>query len=184
MKHSVSTRDLVFMAAGAALIAVCAWISVPTAVPFTMQTFAVFFLTALLGGSKACVSVLIYLLLGAAGVPVFAHFTSGIGILFGNTGGYMLGFLLIPLIHLLAVRLFGKKILTEVLALLTGLAVCYAFGTAWFLYLYTQTKGAVAVGTVLGWCVYPFILPDIVKLGMAVVLARRVAPALEAARAS
>ena len=65
-----STRDLCFCAIGAALIAVCAWISIPADVPFTLQTFAIFTVCGLLGGKRGTVSVLVYLLLGAVGAPV------------------------------------------------------------------------------------------------------------------
>ena len=68
------TIDLVFIAVCAALMAVCSWISIPTTVPFTLQTFAVFFAVYFLGGKKGTISVLIYILLGAVGVPVFAGF--------------------------------------------------------------------------------------------------------------
>ncbi len=170
------TLDLVYIAAGAALIAVCSWISIPTAVPFTMQTFAVFLLMSLLGGKRGTLSVLVYLLLGAAGLPVFAGFTGGIGILLGNTGGYLAGFLLLGLIYMIITKFFGERLLTETAALLIGLAVCYAFGTAWFLLVYTKANGAVGLGTVLGWCVLPFILPDLLKLALALTISKRIVP--------
>lgn len=179
-KQGSRTIDTVMIAAGAALIAVCSWISIPLTVPFTLQTFAVFFLTVLLGGKRSAVSVLVYLLIGAAGIPVFAGFTSGIGILLGSTGGYMFGFLLIGPVYSIVTRLFGKKIPTEATALTVGLILCYAFGTAWFLFVYTRNSGAVAVGTVLSWCVLPFILPDLGKLALSMLLARRVRRAVPA----
>ena len=87
-----STRDLCFCAIGAALIAVCAWISIPADVPFTLQTFAIFTVCGLLGGKRGTVSVLVYLLLGAVGAPVFAGFRGGFASLLGTTGGYLVGF--------------------------------------------------------------------------------------------
>lgn len=84
-----STRDLCFCAIGAALIAVCAWISIPADVPFTLQTFAIFAVCGLLGGKRGTVSVLVYLLLGAVGAPVFAGFRGGFASLIGTTGGYI-----------------------------------------------------------------------------------------------
>ena len=167
---------MVYIAAGAALIAVCSWISIPTAIPFTMQTFAVFLLMLVLGGKRGTSAVLVYLLLGAAGLPVFSGFTGGIGILLGNTGGYLAGFLLLGVVYMIAERLFGEKLQIKTSALLTGLAVCYAFGTAWFMLVYTKANGAVGLGTVLGWCVLPFILPDLVKLALALALSRRLIP--------
>lgn len=178
------TLDLVYIALGAALIAVCAWISIPLTVPVTLQTFAVFFLITLLGGKRGTASVIVYLLLGAAGVPVFAQFTSGIGILLGNTGGYLLGFIFIGLIAWAAEKFLGSAFYVQTAALLIGLVVCYGFGTAWFLYVYTRDNGAVALGTVLGWCVIPFIFPDLLKLVIAQTIARRVAPLISAERSA
>ena len=176
--QKIKTVDLAYIAAGAALIAVCSWLCIPLTVPFTLQTFGVFFVLSALGGKRGTCAVLVYILLGAAGIPVFAAFTSGIGILLGNTGGYILGFLLSGIIYAGITRLTGIKLLSEVIALLLGLAVCYAFGTAWFMLLYAKANGAVGLGTVLSWCVLPFVIPDIVKLALALVIARRIRPML------
>lgn len=178
-KPRFRTLDLVYVAVGAALIAVCSWISIPMTVPFTLQTFAVFFLMAALGGKRGTAAVLVYILLGAVGLPVFAGFSGGIGVLLGSTGGYIFGFLLLGLIYLLMTKLFGEKLPVVIAALVIGLAVCYAFGTAWFMLVYTKANGAVGLGTVLGWCVFPFIIPDLVKLSLALVIARRIAPILD-----
>ena len=177
-KNHRKTLDLVYISLGAVVIAVCSWISIPTTVPFTLQTFAVFFVLSALGGRRGTLSILIYILLGAAGIPVFSQFTSGFGILLGLTGGYIVGFLFIGLIYWLAVYLAGKKLLTEIVSLVLGLAVCYAFGTFWFMRVYMQQSGAIGIATALGWCVFPFIIPDLVKLGLALVLARRLQPVL------
>ena len=172
------TLDMAFIALGAALIAICSWLSIPLTVPVTLQTFAVFFIVTLLGGKRGTASVLVYILLGAAGVPVFAGFSSGIGVLFGNTGGYILGFLLIGLIAWGFEKWLGKNYFVQTAALLLGLLCCYAFGTAWFMFVYIRDNGAISLGTVLGWCVIPFVFPDILKLVVAQLIARRVAPAL------
>ena len=179
IKKGFKTIDLVYIAFGAVLISVCSWISIPATVPFTMQTFAVFFMLSALGGKRGTVSIILYVLLGAFGVPVFAHFTSGIGILLGNTGGYIIGFIFMGLVYWIIVRLLGKKLWVEILAMVIGLAVCYAFGTAWFMVVYAKANGAVGLATVLSWCVIPFIIPDLVKLGLALTLARRLSPVLK-----
>lgn len=176
------TIDLAFIAVGAALIAICSWISIPLTVPFTLQTFAVFFILAALGGKRGTFSILVYILLGAIGVPVFAGFSSGIGVLLGNTGGYILGFLLSGIVYLVLTKLFGERLPVQIIALVLGLALCYAFGTAWFMVVYTKANGAVGLGTVLSWCVFPFILPDLVKLALALTIARRVQPMLSGVR--
>ena len=178
-KKQFKTIDLAYMALGAVLIAICAWISIPTTIPFTMQTFAVFFVLLILGGKRGTVAIGIYVLLGAVGVPVFAHFTSGIGILLGNTGGYIVGFIFMGLVYWLIVGLLGKKLWVEILAMVMGIVVLYSFGTAWFMIVYAKTNGAVGLAMVLAWCVIPFILPDIIKLALAVALARRLSPTLK-----
>ena len=168
--------DLAFIAIGAALISICSWISIPTAVPFTLQIFAVFLIVSLLGGERGMLTILVYMLLGAAGLPVFSGFTGGLGTLLGKTGGYIIGFLFIGLIHFIFTRFFGNKLITEIIAFVIGLAVCYAFGTLWFMFVYFKNTGEIGLMTVLSWCVIPFIIPDMIKLAMALVISRRVKP--------
>ena len=156
-----STRDLCFCAIGAALVAVCAWISIPADVPFTLQTFAIFAVCGLLGGKRGTVSVLVYLLLGAV-----------VASLIGTTGGYLVGFILLALIIALAQARWGLGQWVFVLSAAVGLLVCYAFGTAWFLIVYTRT-GAITLGVVLAKCVLPFLLPDAIKLALATLLRAR-----------
>ena len=174
MKSKFRVVDLAYIAVCAALIAVCSWISIPATVPFTLQTFAVFAVLGILGGKRGTVAVCIYILLGAIGIPVFAGFTGGIGILLGTTGGYIVGFIFMGLIYWFAESHFGDRLFVRILAMVVGLLVCYAFGTAWFLLVYTRNSGAIAVGTALSWCVFPFLLPDFAKMALAVTLSGRV----------
>jgi len=175
--ESVKTKwkisDLVYIALFAVLIAVCSWIAIPAAVPFTLQTFAVFLAVDLLGGKRGSLAVLVYLLLGAVGIPVFAGFGAGIGFLFGPTGGYLLGFLLSALIYWLVTAGLGAKLPVRICAMALGLLVCYAFGTAWFMIVYARTSGPIRLAAALSWCVFPFLLPDAVKLALAVTLSGR-----------
>ena len=111
----------------AALMAICAWISVPIFdIAFTMQTLAVFLALGLLGGKWGTAAILIYLLLGAVGMPVFSAFRGGIGVLAGVTGGYLWGFLFSGLTYWCLSR-FGK-----LPAMVAGLGVCYLCGSLWF----------------------------------------------------
>ena len=174
MNSKFRVVDLTYMAVGAALTAVCSWISIPSTVPFTLQTFAVFCVLSLLGGKRGTVSIVIYILLGAVGMPVFAGFTGGIGILLGTTGGYIIGFILMGLLFWLAERFFGSALPVRIVSMLAGLLVCYAFGTGWFLWVYARQSGAIGIGTALSWCVLPFILPDLAKMALAVGIAGRV----------
>ena len=167
------THDMVFIAVFAVLMAICSWISIPMAVPFTLQTFGVFVAVGILGGKNGTLAVLIYIILGAIGVPVFAGFQGGIGVLAGSTGGYIIGFLFSALVMWGMEKIFGRKPVIQILSMVLGLIVCYAIGTALFMVVYTNNSGAVGLGTVLGWCVIPFIIPDLVKIALAFVLSRR-----------
>ena len=163
----------------AAVMAICSWISIPATVPFTMQTFGVFLSVGLLGGRRGTIAVLVYLMLGAAGLPVFSGFTGGIGHMLGPTGGYMIGFVLSALLMWLMERLMGRSQKTLVLSMIAGLLVCYAFGTVWFMILYTRDSGSIGIMTALTWCVIPYIIPDALKILLASVLTRRLRPLIK-----
>lgn len=173
-ENRIKTLDITYIAMGAVLIVISSWISIPTVVPFTLQTFAVFLVLSLLGGERGSLSILIYVLMGAVGLPVFSGFTGGLGILFGKTGGYIMGFILSGLVYILFTKIFGNKTGVQIAALLTGLFFCYAFGTAWFMLLYLSTTGEIGLITVLSMCVFPFIIPDLLKLTLALAISKRV----------
>lgn len=164
------TYDMAYIAIFAVLMAVCSWISIPTAIPFTLQTFAVFLAVTVLGGKRGTMSVLVFVLLGAVGVPVFAGFTGGLYVILGNTGGYIIGFLFAGLIMWLMERLFGRKMWVQAASMLLGMVTYYVFGTIWFMFVYMRTTGPVGLTAVLGWCVIPFIIPDLVKAALALFL--------------
>lgn len=168
------TYDMAYIAIFAVLMAICSWISIPMAVPFTLQTFGVFMAVGVLGGKRGSLAVLIYILLGAIGVPVFAGFSGGIGVILNTTGGYIVGFLFSALVMWGMEALLGRKPVIQIISMVVGLIVCYALGTAWFMVVYARNTGAVGLGAVLGWCVIPFIIPDLVKIALAFVLSRKI----------
>ena len=168
------TKDLTYIALMVGLMSVCSWISVPTAVPFTLQTFAVCASVLLLGGRRGTIAIVSYILLGLVGAPVFSNMTGGVSQLAGLTGGYIIGFMFVGLIYWLEEMLFGKKLLAQITALVLGLAVCYAFGTAWFMLVYGERFGAISLSAALTMCVIPFIPIDIIKLACAFLLAKAV----------
>ena len=179
MSASVSTRiktlDMVYIAMCAVMIAVCSWISIPMLVPVTLQTFGVFLTVGVLGGKRGSLAVLTYLLLGTVGIPVFSGFTGGIGSLLGSTGGYIIGFLFAALVMWGMEQFLGKKRWALILSMVLGLLVCYVFGTIWFIVVYTNNTGEVAVWTALGWCVFPYIIPDILKIVVALTVCKKLA---------
>ena len=171
------TLDMAYIALFAVLMAVCAWITVPLPKPlvqFTLQTFAMFMALTTLGGRRGLYAMVVYLLLGAVGVPVFSGFRGGLGVLLDTTGGYIIGFAAAALVYWLLTAKLGDSLPVKIAACVLGLAVCYAFGTAWFLVLYARTTGPIGVTTALSWCVLPYIVPDLLKLALAVVLSGRI----------
>ncbi len=174
MNANSKIRDMIYIALMAVIIALCSFLSVPAAVPFTMQTFAVFCALLLLGGKRGTLAVGLYLLLGAAGLPVFSGFKSGLGALLGPTGGYLLGFLLTALLYWL-----GEGKVKPIVLLIAGNLLCYLFGTLWFVLVYSSGERSIGFGAALGLCVVPYLIPDALKLLLAFVLARRVKKAVK-----
>lgn len=170
---SNKTRDIVYMSVFTAMISICSWISIPASIPFTLQTMGVFMTVGLLGGKRGTLTVLTYILLGAIGVPVFAGLTGGVSVLLGTTGGYIIGFLLSALLMWGIETIMGRNQIVLAFSMIAGLIVCYVFGTAWFMLTYTQHSGVIGLSTVLGLCVIPFIIPDLIKIGVALFLTNR-----------
>lgn len=188
MEKGMTAKDIAGTAMGVALISVCSWISVPsllpTMVPFTMQTFAICLVTALFGLRLGILAVGCYILLGAVGAPVFAEFSGGLAALLGTTGGYIVGFLFTALAVGIAVDTLGRKTPVLIIAMAIGILLCYTFGTAWFVIVYTKNSGAIGVATALAWCVVPYLIPDTIKLALATILTKRLYPLLSKGRST
>lgn len=154
----------------ASLTAVCAWISIPIPpLTFTLQTFAVLLTLGILGGKWGTVSILIYLLLGMAGLPVFSGFQTGAAALPGPTGGFLWGFLAAGLVYRLLERL-GKPI-----AMIGAQLTVYLCGCWWFSFCAGDT-GMAAAALV---CVVPYLIPDGIKLILALTLSERIGKRLK-----
>lgn len=162
----------------ASLMTVCSWITIPFAVPFTMQTFALFFVISLTGWADAAISVILYILLGAAGIPVFSGFQGGLGHILSPSGGFVFGFLLAALIYipfeLMMKKKKDKSRWLRISGLLSGLLLCYTAGALWFVYVSFKTGTEYGIASALMICVIPYILPDMIKLFLAVKLSDRV----------
>ena len=167
-------KSLTFVALFAALIAVCAQIAVPmpSGVSFTLQTFAVALCGYLLGARYGTLSVLVYLLLGAVGAPVFSAFRGGAHILLGKTGGYLWGFL--PMAALCGLAARGKGKVLPYLWGVPGLLLCHLCGTAQNLLL--AGGGFRALLAVYS---APYLPKDLLSLAGAALLAGRLRPVLE-----
>ena len=179
MSLSLSARDLAVCSLGAALLTLCSWLTVPAAVPFTMQSFAVCLLAALLGRRLTLCAFALYLLLGVIGLPVFSGFHNGAAVLLGPTGGYLLGFFLTVLCVGFAADRSNRRPAALAWSMFFGMLLCYACGTLWFVVVYTHSSGEIGVGTALSLCVLPFLLPDGIKCALALLLAKRLRPILD-----
>ena len=166
----INVKDMAYIALTATFMSVCAWISIPATVPFTLQTFAVFLCAAVFGSKRAAIAIIVYIILGAVGLPVFSGFRGGPGMLVGATGGFITGFLPAAVIagwHA-SVR---KSALVDIIYMLTALFICYVFGTLWYAAVYGS--GLAAFKSALLVCVVPYVVPDCIKIALAAALAPR-----------
>lgn len=152
-------RDLTRIALFVAIIIICSYIAVPFAVPITMQTMGIFICALYLGRKKGTLAILIYILIGIIGIPVFSGMKGGIGVLLSPTGGYIIGFLLCGYLTGLVFEKTNKAVLSCTL----GLISLYTVGTVWF-----YIVNPVALWGILSTCVLPFIIPDALKILTAV----------------
>ena len=150
-----------------AIIAVCSFITVPAVVPFTLQTLGIFTALSVLGGKRGTVCTVLYILLGILGIPVFSGFSAGLGHLLGATGGYIIGFIFLTAV-------FGNKFTVKAVGLVSGLLVCYLFGTLWYMLVYLKTLNTDAFISTLSVCVLPFIIPDLIKIALALFIDRKI----------
>ena len=165
METTTKRSGLYGLTATAVLTAVtCALgpLSIPIGpIPVSLTNLVLYLSVYLLGWKRAAVSCAVYLLIGAAGLPVFSGFRGGLGVLLGLTGGYLAGFLPLTVLSGLAVELSRRRWL-HLGGMVLGTAVCYAFGTAWFC-----LAGESTVAAALAACVFPFIPVDLVKMAAA-----------------
>lgn len=148
----------------AALIAVCAWISIPIPpVSFTLQTLGILLALGLLGGKWGSVSILVYLLTGLVGLPVFAGFRGGAAALLDATGGFLWGFLLGGF------GFWAAEKLGKLPAMAVFLGISYGCGSWWF-----ARWAGTGVETALLTCVVPYLIPDAIKLALAYTMSQKI----------
>ena len=176
-KSKLSVQDICSIAIMAALTAVMAQISIPMpmGVPMTMQTFAITLAAVILGSKKGALSILVYVLMGAVGIPVFAGFSGGIQNLIGPTGGFIISFPIMAFIIGIGVEHKDKKGMFT-LMLILGTVSNYVVGVIMFCII---AKSPVWTG--ISACVLPFIPTAIIKAVLASVLGLQIHKRLGAA---
>lgn len=165
-------KSMVFVALMAAFLCIFSPISIPLPlVPITLQTFAVFLASALLGWKRGTVAVLIYLLLGLIGLPVFSGWTGGFSSFATPSSGYIIGFVFTALLTGFLIDRFPNRLWMYPVAMIAGLAVCYLFGTIWFLvYMNVWMSTPYSFWEAVLICVLPFLVGDAVKIAAATAL--------------
>lgn len=158
-KQKLTVKDHCFIGIFAAIICVLGQLSIPMpyGVPMTLQTFVIPLAGVVLGAKKGTLATIIYVLLGTIGLPVFAGFSGGIGIVLGSTGGFILSFPIMALAAGLGAD-SGKKIWL-ILGLVIGAIINYLCGMLMFSVITAST-----LNTAFIVCVLPFILTSIIKM--------------------
>ena len=133
-------------------------------VPITLTNLVIYFSLYLLGWKRGSASVVVYILVGMVGMPVFSGFAGGLGKLVGATGGYIVGFVVMALIAGWVIDHTARRVL-HMGGMILGTLACYALGTAWYCFL-THNPLQAALWT----CVIPFIPFDLAKMVAAAVL--------------
>lgn len=175
----VRVTDMVLISLFSVLIIICSLIKIPSPVPFTLQTFGVFCTFGIIGSKRGCWSVLIYLLLGMMGLPVFSGFNAGAGVLLGATGGFLIGFLISAAAYGLAEMLLGKSFPAKIASMILAQVVCYLSGTAWYMLVYLRETGKENWFESIKYCVAPFVLIDLIKIILAAIVAQKVSERLK-----
>lgn len=172
-KHmDVSVKPIVYSALFIALISIGAMIAIPVGpVPIVLQNMFVLLAGLILPPAWAAGCVAVYLLMGFAGLPVFAGGTSGIGKVVGPTGGYLLSYLPAAFLTSVISGRTKNSLIRDSVATITGMAVIYLFGVPWLKWvLAISWSKALAVG------MYPFLAGAVVKMIAAVIIARKLRP--------
>lgn len=174
----MSIKKMSLVAMMTCLLMICSWLTIPAAVPFTMQTFAVFCSLILLGGKAGLTSLVLYVFMGIVGIPVFSGFRGGIGHITGPTGGYIIGLIAAAVFYCLLEPLFAKSVKIQIAALIGGLFICYLIGTMWFQVIYGIRGVSYSFYMIISVCVIPYIIPDMVKLVLAWIISKKIRKAI------
>lgn len=169
-------RDICHVAIAAALLSALAPVSIPIGiVPITLATLVVYIIGCVLTPLDALLSVLVYIGLGAMGMPVFSGYMGGIAKLAGPTGGFIIGYVPAVFLQSLIVKHFKDKKVMYIVSIIVSTIIIYGLGLAWFL---VSTDGKYSFNQAMMACVYPFIPGDLVKLVLSVSLSYKLRPLL------
>ena len=170
MKSILSTKNLSLMALMSALLCLLAPISIPIGpVPITLSIFIIYIISYILDANSALISVFIYLLMGIVGLPVFAGYKSGLGVILGPSGGYLISYLVVVYISSYYNNKYYYNKILQLLFMFIALILCYVCGTIWF----SIFKKMTFIES-LFICVFPFIITDVIKIIAACMLGNEI----------
>jgi len=175
IRSRITIREMVFTALFAAVLCVVAPFSLGVPVPLSFATLVIYIAAGSLSWKCGVLSVVLYVMLGAVGLPVFSNFRGGFHMVAGLTGGYIIGYIPLALATGVITEMFEKKIWAHVFAMVIGTILLYTIGTAWFM---LQSGNSLAVSLAL--CVTPFLIGDVLKIAVASVTAPKLRNALDA----
>ena len=138
-------------------------------IPISLSTFIIYFMVIVLGMRRSLISMILYILLGFAGLPVFSGFTGGAGKLLGPTGGYIIGYLFLVFISGLCIQYGKYSKISQLVGMMSGTMICYLFGTVWLAF-----QANLSFTDALAIAVLPFLPGDILKLILSLFVGNRV----------
>ncbi len=177
-QKSKLVQNLTYAAMAISLITLCAWLSIPLGVGFTLQTLAVFLIASCFSIKISLPAVSAYVFLGIIGVPVFAGFRGGFAALVSPSGGFLIGFILSTVLVSMLRCLYKNSAIKHILILLFAQLICYASGTLWYIYVFCYANPS-PFGVALAICVLPFVIPDALKILFTAFLYRKLSPICE-----
>ncbi len=179
LKRGLYVRDICYIALFTAVLTVCSWIAIPIGdIPITLQTMGVCMAAGFLGWRRGMLCIIAYILLGVCCVPVFSGFKNFYALIGSASAGYAIGFIFTAFIVGITsdkLKLVGDRLTSKVkrhivqlillaLSMAVGVAVCYVFGTLWYMVIYKGSVTANNLQLALTYCVYPYLLPDLIKI--------------------
>ena len=157
-------KNIIITGMNVCILTVCSWIKFPLLVPITLQTLGVFLISGIFNFKISFTSLIIYIILGMLGLPVFSSLEGGLGVVLGPTGGYILSFIFVPIIIAVCRKfLKGKEFIRCGLSLFFSQLLIYLMGTLWFVLVYLK-EGEQYFFTALLTTVVPFLIFDMIKI--------------------
>ena len=168
-------KDIVITSICVVLLAVSAWIKIPLIIPISLQNLVLFIILGVFGFKISIITIIVYIFSGLIGIPVFSSGVSSLSGLLGITGGYLISFIIYPFIFYLLQNLHFKNNNIKLFIIFLILTVItYLIGSLWYYVLYINNNEFVLFTEVLSLTIFPYILPDIIKILISILVINRI----------